>query len=297
MDIRVLRYFIEVVQLNGFSRAADALFITQPAISRSIKKLEDELGTVLLIREVDGVKLTDDGAILYEHAKQILAQFNSMNKALNDKDEPLTGALNVGLPPVIASTYFADIIMAFSSRHPNVELKIFELGTKQMEDAMLEGTVETAAVMLPFNDKDFELTIFSEDHLMLLVAQSHPLAKDKKVNFKQLITERFIFFSEDFRINDLVRSACGIYNTEPQIVGRSNHLDLIIAMVKAGVGITLLPNSMCNKYPIDNLVVIPIASPRLSYQLALATNQNSYQSRSCQAWNKLAIEKLMKENI
>ena len=85
MDIRVLRYFIEVVQLNGFSRAADALFITQPAISRSIKKLEDELGTVLLIREVDGVKLTDDGAILYEHAKQILAQFNSMNKALNDK--------------------------------------------------------------------------------------------------------------------------------------------------------------------------------------------------------------------
>ncbi|SPY94436.1 LysR-family transcriptional regulator [Proteus mirabilis] len=55
---------------------------------------------------MDGVKLTDDGAILYEHAKQILAQFNSMNKALNDKDEPLTGALNVGLPPVIASTYF-----------------------------------------------------------------------------------------------------------------------------------------------------------------------------------------------
>lgn len=198
MDIRVLRYFIEVVQLNGFSRAADALFITQPAISRSIKKLEDELGTVLLIREVDGVKLTDDGAILYEHAKQILAQFNSMNKALNDKDEPLTGALNVGLPPVIASTYFADIIMAFSSRHPNVELKIFELGTKQMEDAMLEGTVETAAVMLPFNDKDFELTIFSEDHLMLLVAQSHSLAKDKKVNFKQLITERFIFFQKIF---------------------------------------------------------------------------------------------------
>ncbi|SPY94438.1 LysR-family transcriptional regulator [Proteus mirabilis] len=95
----------------------------------------------------------------------------------------------------------------------------------------------------------------------------------------------------------MVRSACGIYNTEPQIVGRSNHLDLIIAMVKAGVGITLLPNSMCNKYPIDDLVVIPITSPTLSYQLALATNQNSYQSRSCQAWNKLAIEKLMKENI
>lgn len=264
MDIRTLRYFVEVVQLNGFSRAADALFITQPAISRSIKKLEDELGVTLLVREVDGVRLTDDGAILFEHAKQILAQFNNMNKALQDKSGPLTGILNVGLPPVIASTYFADIIMAFSSRHPQVELKIFELGTKQMADAMREGRVETAAVVLPFNEDTFELTPFSEESLMLLMSPSHPLAIKKEVHFNELINEPFIFFSEDFRINDLIYSACGIYNTVPIIAGRSNHLDLIIAMVKAGVGVTLLPNSMCNKNPIDDLVVVPVVEPTLS---------------------------------
>ncbi len=293
MDIRALRYFVEVVQLNGFSRAADALFITQPAISRSIKKLEDELGVILLMRDVDGVRLTDDGAILFEHAKQILVQFNNMNKALRDKSGPLTGTLNVGLPPVIASTYFADVIMAFCSRHPQVELKIFELGTKQMVDAMKEGLVETAAVVLPFNEDIFELTPFSEDHLMLLTSPSHSLALKKEVSFKELINEPFIFFSEDFRINDLVYSACGIYNTEPIIAGRSNHLDLIIAMVKAGVGITLLPNSMCNKNPIDELVVLPVVDPILSYQIALANNKNSYKSRSCQAWDQLAREKLI----
>lgn len=292
MDIRTLRYFVEVVQLNGFSRAADALFITQPAISRSIKKLEDELGVTLLVREIDGVRLTDDGAILFEHAKQIIAQFNNMNKALQDKSGPLTGTLNVGLPPVIASTYFADIIMAFSSRHPLVELKIFELGTKQMADAMREGRVETAAVVLPFNEDIFELTPFSEDHLMLLMSPSHSLAIKKEIYFKELINEPFIFFSEDFRINDLIYSACGIYNTVPIIAGRSNHLDLIIAMVKAGVGVTLLPNSMCNKNPIDDLVVLPVVEPTLSYQIALANNKNGYKSRSCQAWDQLAREKL-----
>ncbi|OAT47087.1 LysR family regulatory protein [Proteus hauseri ATCC 700826] len=292
MDIRALRYFVEVVQLNGFSRAADSLFVTQPEISRSIKKLEEELGVILLVREVNGVKLTDDGAILFEHAKQIIAQFNSMNKALHDKTGPLTGILNVGLPPVIASTYFADIIMAFSSSHPQVELKIFELGTKQMAEAMREGSVETAAVVLPFNDSAFELTIFSEDCLMLLMSDSHPLVIKKEVHFKDLITEPFVFFSEDYRINDLVHSACGIYNAEPIIAGRSNHLDLIIAMVKAGVGVTLLPSSMCNKSSLENLVAIPVIEPVLSYQLALANNKNSYQSRSCQAWNQLAIEKL-----
>ncbi|UBH63192.1 LysR family transcriptional regulator [Proteus vulgaris] len=295
MDIRTLRYFVEVIQLNGFSRAADALFITQPAISRSIKKLENELGVILLVREVDGVRLTDDGAILFEHAKKILAQFNSMNKALQDKSGALTGTLNVGLPPVIASTYFADIIMAFSSLHPQVELKIFELGTKQMAEAMVEGKVETAAVVLPFNNDIFELTPFSKESLILLVSPSHPLAIKKEVHFKELISEPFIFFSEDFRINDLVYSACGIYNTKPIIAGRSNHLDLIIAMVKAGVGVTLLPGSMCNKNPIDDLIVLPVVEPTLSYQLALANNKSSYKSRSCQAWDRLAREKLIIE--
>lgn len=91
MDIRSLRYFVEVVQLNGFSRAAERLFVTQPAISRSIQKLEQELGYTLLVRENDGVRLTDEGEILLSHAKQILKQFNSMNKALKEKEGPLSG--------------------------------------------------------------------------------------------------------------------------------------------------------------------------------------------------------------
>lgn len=293
MNIRALRYFVDVVQLNGFSRAADNLFITQSAISRSIKNLEDELGVTLLVREINGVKLTDDGTILFEYAKNIITEFNNMNKALKDKSGPLKGTLNVGLPPVIASTYFADIIMAFSALHPQVELKIFELGTNQIEEAMREGKVETAAVMLPFNSENVELTPFAEDKLVLLISKNHSLATKKEISFPLLLTQPFIFFAENFRINDLVNSACGIYNTKPIIAGRSNHLDLVIAMVKAGVGITLLPESIYDKNPIDDLAIVSVIDPVLSYRLALANNKNNYQSLSCREWNKLAMEKLM----
>lgn len=271
MDIRSLRYFVEVVQLNGFSRAAEHLFVTQPAISRSIKKLEDELGYTLLIRENEGVRLTDEGTILLAHAKQILAQFKSMEQALKEKSGPLAGVLPVGLPPVIASTYFADIIMAFSLRYPQVELKILELGTRKMRDAMLNGEVETAAVMLPFDDERFDLDIFSTDRLMLLVNEKHPLARRDSVKFVELINEPFIFFSDDFRINELVTSACGIYGAKPVISGRSSHLDLVTAMVRAGVGITLLPDSMWHKTSSAGLSIIPVIEPILAYDLALAT--------------------------
>ncbi|HGN3019400.1 TPA: LysR substrate-binding domain-containing protein, partial [Pseudomonas aeruginosa] len=129
--------------------------------------------------------------------------------------------------PVIASTYFADIIMAFSRRYPQVELKILELGTHKMMEAMLNGEVETAAVMLPFDNELFDLHVFSSDRLMLLVSEQHPLAMRNSVKFAELIDEPFIFFSEDFRINELVMSACGIYGKKPVIAGRSSHLDLV----------------------------------------------------------------------
>ncbi|WP_336192862.1 LysR family transcriptional regulator [Providencia stuartii] len=290
MDVRSLRYFVEVVQFNGFSRAADSLFVTQPAISRSIKKLEQELGYKLLIREVDGVSLTDEGEILLIHAKQILKQFNQMNKALKEKSGPLEGVLHVGLPPVIASTYFADIILAFSQRYPLVELKIIELGTRKMMDAMLNGDVETAAVMLPLDDERFDLYVFSTDRLMLLVNEQHPLAQRHLVKFIELLNEPFIFFSDDFRINELVTSACGLYGKKPIIAGRSSHLDLVTAMVRAGVGITLLPGSMWNKTRADGVAIIPVIEPVLSYELALATLKNGSQTRKAQAWNALSRE-------
>ncbi|WP_369311346.1 LysR family transcriptional regulator [Providencia rettgeri] len=292
MDIRSLRYFVEVVQLNGFSRAAEQLFVTQPAISRSIKKLEDELGYSVLIREKEGVRLTDEGIILLTHAKQILAQFKSMEQALKEKSGALTGVLPVGLPPVIASTYFADIIMAFSQRYPQVELKILELGTRKMRDAMLNGEVETAAVMLPFDDERFDLHVFSTDRLMLLVNEQHPLAKRDHVKFIELVKQPFIFFSDDFLINELVVSACGIYGYKPVISGRSSHLDLVTGLVRAGVGITLLPDSMWHNTSSDGLAIIPVVEPTLTYDLALATLKCHQKSRRAQAWHNLAITML-----
>ena len=111
--------------------------VTQPAISRSIQKLEQELEYTLLIRETDGVKMTDEGEILFNHARQILEQFDRMNDALKNRSDPLSGVLKVGLPPVIASTYFADIIMEFSQKFPQVELQIIELSSNHMMDDML----------------------------------------------------------------------------------------------------------------------------------------------------------------
>lgn len=161
-----------------------------------------------------------------------------------------------------------------------------------MMDAMLKGDVETAAVMLPLDDERVDLHVFSTDRLMLLVNEQHPLAQRHSVKFRELLNEPFIFFSDDFRINELVTSACGIYGKKPMIAGRSSHLDLVTAMVRAGVGITLLPGSMWNTIRADGVSIISVVEPVLSYELALATLKNGSQTRRAKAWNDLAIKML-----
>src|ERR1700761_5856372 len=126
VDIRELRYFVEVVRHNGFGRATHALHVTQPAISRGIRQLEEELGQTLLVREPKAVRLTAEGAVFLRHAKLILQQVSNLRGELKDASTSISGPLRIGLPSVVGSTYFTDVVTTFRARFPLVELQIAE---------------------------------------------------------------------------------------------------------------------------------------------------------------------------
>lgn len=290
VDIRELRYFVEVVRHNGFGRATDVLHVTQPAISRGIKQLEEELGQPLLVREPKGVCLTAEGVILLRHARLILQQVSNLHSELKDASTAVTGTLRVGVPPVVGSVYFADVITAFRAKYPLVELQIVEFATNQMENALRDGAVEIAAAMLPLDAQQFEIQRFAADRLVLVVGRQHRFARMRSVQMSKLAEEAFVLVTEAFRINDLVHSACGLHGFAPKVVGRSGHLELVIAMVRAGMGVTVLPKPVWDQHASSELVAIPITDPSLSYELALVRRVGSYLSRSCLAWIAIAAQ-------
>ncbi|WP_268738020.1 LysR substrate-binding domain-containing protein [Paraburkholderia dioscoreae] len=110
----------------------------------------------------------------------------------------------------------------------------------------------------------------------------------RRISCVEFIAESFVTFTEDFRINDLIRSACGVHGFAPRTAGRSSHLDLVIAMVRSGMGVTIFPQTLWNRIASSELVAIPLTHPRLSYELALVRRSGSYVSRSCQAWIMIA---------
>ena len=134
MDIRTLRYFVEVVRQQSFTRAAEKLFVTQPTISKMLKNLEDELNCILLIRDGRRLLLTDTGRVVFERGLALLAEFRQLEAELSDINQLKTGVLRLGIPPMVGML-MAGPIGLFRQRYPGVELKISEFGGLTVQQA------------------------------------------------------------------------------------------------------------------------------------------------------------------
>ena len=165
MDIRTLRYFVEVVRQQSFTRAAEKLFVTQPTISKMLKNLEDELNCTLLIRDGRKLLLTDTGRVVFERGLAILAEFRQLEAELGDINHLTRGLLRLGIPPMVGMM-MAGPISLFRQRYPGVELKISEFGGLTVQQAVINGELDVAMTALPVEE---------ESGLATLPLFSHPL--------------------------------------------------------------------------------------------------------------------------
>lgn len=148
MDIRTLRYFVEVVRQQSFTRAAEKLFVTQPTISKMLKNLEDELNCTLLIRDGRRLLLTDTGQVVFERGLAILAEFRQLEAELSDINHLNRGVLRLGIPPMVGML-MAGPISLFRQRYPGVELKVSEFGGLTVQQAVMNGDLDVAMTALP----------------------------------------------------------------------------------------------------------------------------------------------------
>jgi DNA-binding transcriptional LysR family regulator len=292
LDIRALRYFAEVVNCGGFSRASAILHVTQPAISRAVRLLEEELGVRLLIREPKSVKPTREGEVVYRHAAQMLRHVRQLTSELTDMKSELKGEFRVGLPPLVGSTFFPDVIAQFRREYPGVELHIAEFFSSRLEQALDEGQIDIAAAMLPVDLDRFVVQQFAADRLMFVVNPGHEISTCSAMRILALKTQPLVTFTKDFKLCRLIEDACRAQGFMPSVVGRSSHLDLVLAMVSSGMGITVLPKSVIERSNLGQFVAVPIVKPAIRFELALVRPRQSYVSHGCRAWLELAADAL-----
>lgn len=283
MDIRTLRYFVEVVRQQSFTRAAEKLFVTQPTISKMLKNLEDELNCTLLIRDGRKLLLTDTGRVVFERGLAILAEFRQLEAELSDINHLNKGLLRLGIPPMVG-VLMAGPISLFRQRYPGVELKISEFGGLTVQQAVTNGELDVAMTALPVEEESGLTTLSLFSHpLCVLVPRSEQWVRCESIAPDALAAHPLLIYNEDFALSRQLMALFSQYGVKPRIAVRSGQWDFLAAMVQAGVGLAILPEPICQRLDKTTLRWIPLESD-LRWQLGMIWREGVYLSHSAQAW-------------
>ncbi|NPC94560.1 LysR family transcriptional regulator [Bacillus sp. WMMC1349] len=284
MDMRHLTYFLEVARLKSFTKAAQALYISQPTISKMIKNLEEELGIELFYRRGRQIELTDAGQSMYVQAQKITKSFQNITSELNDLMNVEKGHVRIGLPPMIGSGFFPKVVGDFRDKYPNVTFQLVENGSIKVQEDIEEGSLDIGVVVLPTKEEIFHSFTIVKENLMLVVHPSHRYAERDEVELQELREEPFIFFSEDFVLHERITSACLKMGFQPNVIYESSQWDFISEMVSANLGIGMLPERICRDLDADRVKIIPVVNPSIPWHIAVIWRKDRYLSFAARAW-------------
>jgi LysR family hydrogen peroxide-inducible transcriptional activator len=281
MDLYQLEYFVEVTREGSFTRAARKAGIVQPALSQHIKRLEDEFGTQLFIRDRRQVRLTSAGETLLEHAHQLLARAALAREAVQGLDRLASGAVSIAAIPAVSAFFLPDRVHRFRTKHPGLELVIHEESSTGVAERVSNGSAEVGFLQLPEPDQRLEITPLLSEPFRLLVHQRHRLGKARSISLKQLADEPFILYRG--KVRDSVLQACRQSGFEPRIACATSELATVHAMVQTGLGISILPEMAASRN-LKGTRVVSLRRPGLTRQIGLVFRRNAPRSSALEAF-------------
>lgn len=290
-----MKCFLEVTRTGNFTTASENLFITQPALSRIIKSLEDEIGAPLFIRTRKKLILTDAGRILKKHALKIENQLQQLDAELDKMFMQRKRQIRIGLPTITNSIFFSKLIASFHEEYPEVIFLLEEDGSKPVEEKVLNNLLDFGVVVLSEENENLDSIIFVNEKLKLVVSSSHRLAGKQEVSLQELKKEDFIMFDRDFVLRNLVINSCREAGFQPKIISETSQLEFIQELVAYNIGITLLPESTCIELT-DDFKTITVTNPEIEWNLAMIWRKDASLSQIAQEFIRFAKEKLSTAN-
>lgn len=288
MELDQLRYFLRVAERGNFTRAAEDLRISQPALSRSIQKLEDELGQPVFERKTRSVALTDAGVLLQSRAQQVLTILEDTKAEITDDGE--SGRIRVGAIPTIAPYYLPEVLRQFSAAHPNATLIVQENTTDQLLKSCEQGDIDLAILALPVPAKYLEIEELFEEELLLVMPPEHPLAAKKRIRLCDVEAYPFVLLDEAHCLSDNIISFCRQQSFQPVAVERTSQLAMVQELVSLQHGVSMIPAMARERDESDRRVYRSLANPKPMRTVAAVWNSYRFESRLLRAFRECLRE-------
>jgi LysR family hydrogen peroxide-inducible transcriptional activator len=278
MEMHQLRYFAAVARTGNFSRAARECRVAQPSLSQQILKLEDEVGERLFERTRRRALLTPAGALFLPHALGILEAAERGRQEIREMGGQVRGKILVGALPTIAPYFLPDIIRSFRTKFPGVELIINEETTQQLLRGLEEKELDLALISDASPSPRIEVHQLFSEELFLCLPAAHLLVHQKKVVATDLQQEKFILMQDGHCLGAQAQQFCETKGFHPEISCRSAQIGTVLAMVQAGLGISLIPAMALRGAPKAGIVYRSLDGVRPRRILALALSRQRKSS-------------------
>lgn len=290
---RSLRYLMAVAEHQSFTRAAEALYVSQPTLSQQIKQLEDLLEVQLLDRSGRIVRLTAAGEVYLQHARRALVELNAGKRAIYELHDLSRGSLRLGMTPI--SDYLATPLLdQFNGRYPGITVSTLEMPQSDIEAALADDRVDigiafgSASSSTVFSD-EIDTHIMFIETLNLAVGKDHHLAtQTKPLSGEVLEQEPLVLFHTDYALRRHIDQYCLEQGITPRIVMEATSLSVIIEMVRRGRLATILPETIAHSQ--HGLHSIPLQPGLPRHTITLICRKGAYKSPACLAFGELAGE-------
>lgn len=284
MELDQLRYFLQVAERGNFTRAAEDLAISQPALSRSIQKLEEELGQPVFHRKTRAVTLTDAGALLQSRAQQVLTILEDTKAEITDDGQ--SGRVRVGAIPTIAPYFLPEVLRRFSEEYPRANIVVQESTTAALLKSCTQGEIDLAVLALPVPARYLEFEELFDEELLLVLPPQHPLVEKQKIRLSDVEPYPFVLLDEAHCLSDNIVSFCRQRSFQPVAVERTSQLAMVQELVSLAHGVSMIPAMAQQLDESDRRVYRSFSGRKPTRTVAVVWNPYRFQSRLLQAFRE-----------
>jgi LysR family hydrogen peroxide-inducible transcriptional activator len=278
MEVHQLRYFCAVAESGNFTRAAESARVSQPSLSQQIHKLEDELGARLFDRLPRSARLTQFGKAFLPKAKAILRQIGEARVEIREMASVESGEVILGAIPTIAPYLLPPMLSGFSRQHPSVSVSVVEEITPTLLERLHQGTLDLALLALPVEGDELISTELMQEALFAVLPDKHPLASRRSILLDEMREEPFLLLKEGHCFRDNALQACRQSRINPNVVFESGQFATILAMVSAGMGVSVVPQMAVSK--VSGCKFVLIADKQSRRRIGVARLKYRYPTRA-----------------
>lgn len=293
MEFKHIYYFIKLSECSSFSEASNKLYISQQALSKSIKNLEMELNVRLFHRTNQGITLTSDGHYLKEQFQDICFNYDAAVRSSFEHFKMHKGKVEFGVCPGFFRSIPIDYLIDFSKQYPHLKLKQLENPDIECENYVLSDKQHFALSTRPFYRKGLQFYPLHKEQLFFIANKEHPLAKNQTITLDALKNENFLFFDDRYNIYYQTLNECQKQQFTPNIIYKSSDVSQLIKLVIQNKGILICVKHVYMESSHKDLVCIPIAGENMVWELGLIFQKYEYLDQNSKFFIEHFIPKFL----